>query len=183
MSNETYYLSERVGHMLRAARLTLAVAESCTGGLLGGLLTEVPGSSDYFLGGVIAYADGIKQKLLGVSVATLAANGAVSAEVALEMARGVRSATGASLGVSITGVAGPGGGTADKPVGLTYVALAGAEVEQVERRVWQGDRPGNREASADLALRMVLSYLAERDLSRTITSAEGNAPAGSEDIS
>ncbi|HET9494167.1 MAG TPA: CinA family protein [Chloroflexia bacterium] len=178
MSNETYYLSERVGHMLRAERLTLAVAESCTGGLLGGLLTEVPGSSEYFLGGVIAYADEIKQHLLGVSPETLAAHGAVSAEVALEMARGVRSATGASLAVSITGVAGPGGGTPDKSVGLTYVGLVGPAVEQVERRVWQGDRPGNREASAELALRMVLTYLAERELTRAVTPG-----SGSEDIS
>ena len=168
MSNETYYLSERVGHMLRAANLTLAVAESCTGGLLGGILTEVPGSSDYFLGGVIAYADGVKQELLGVSPQTLARHGAVSSECALEMARGVRSATGASITVSITGVAGPGGGTAEKPVGLTFVALVAPELEQVEGRVWSGDRPGNREASADLALRMVLAYLAEQELTRSV---------------
>jgi len=173
MSIETYYLCERVGHMLRAARLTLAVAESCTGGLLGGLLTEVPGSSEYFLGGVIAYADPIKQRMLSVRAETLAAHGAVSAEVALEMARGVLTATGASLGVSITGVAGPGGGTAEKPVGLTYVGLVGPEVERVERRVWMGDRPGNREESAVLALKMVLSYLAERELASAI--APGNA--------
>jgi PncC family amidohydrolase len=168
MSNETYYLSERVGHMLRAARLTLAVAESCTGGMLGGLLTEVPGSSEYFVGGVIAYADEIKQRLLGVSAETLATQGAVSAEAALEMARGVRSVTGASVGVSITGVAGPGGGTAEKPVGLTYIALVGPQFERVEKRVWSGDRPSNREASADLALKLVLSYLAEREVAGAI---------------
>jgi PncC family amidohydrolase len=178
MSNETYYLSERVGHMLRAGRLTIAVAESCTGGLLAGILTEVPGSSEYFLGGVIAYADEVKHRLLGVSEETLAAHGAVSAEVALEMARGVQAATGASLAVSVTGIAGPGGGTPDKPVGLTYIGLAGPGVEQVERRVWQGDRPGNREASADLALRMVLAHLAERELTRAATPV-----SGSEDIS
>ena len=168
MSNDTYYFAERVGHMLRATGLTVSVAESCTGGILGGVLTEVPGSSDYFLGGVIAYADAVKQRLLGVRTETLVAYGAVSAECALEMARGVRTATGASLAVSITGVAGPGGGTEDKPVGLTYVALAGADFERVEKRVWRGDRPGNREASVELALQMLVAYLAERKLSRTL---------------
>jgi PncC family amidohydrolase len=168
MPNDSYYLAERVGHMLRAAGLTVAVAESCTGGLLGGVLTEVPGSSDYFLGGVIAYADEAKRRLLGVRAETLAGHGAVSAEVALEMARGVRSNVGSALAVSITGVAGPGGGTQDKPVGLSYVALVGPDVEQVERRVWRSDRPGNREASVELALRMLATYLAEREIGRTI---------------
>jgi nicotinamide mononucleotide (NMN) deamidase PncC len=88
------------------------------------------------------------------------------------MARGVQSATDSLLAISITGVAGPGGGTADKPVGLTYVALVGPDVERVERRVWQEDRPGNREASARLALEMLLAYLAERELSRIVSSRE-----------
>jgi len=168
MSRETYYLTERVEHMLRTAGLTLAVAESCTGGLLGALLTEVPGSSDYFLGGVIAYADAIKQRALGVRTETLATHGAVSAACALEMARGVQSATGASLALSITGVAGPGGGTEDKPVGLTFVALVGPEVDRTEQRVWNSDRRGNREASVDLALRMLLAYLQQREIARTV---------------
>jgi PncC family amidohydrolase len=117
---------------------------------------------------VVAYADAIKQRLLGVRTETLEAHGAVSAECALEMAQGVRSATGASLALSITGIAGPGGGTGDKPVGLTYVALVGPGIERVERRVWSGDRPSNREATVDLALQMLLSYLAERELARTV---------------
>jgi PncC family amidohydrolase len=172
MPDETYYFAERAGHFLRTAGFTLSVAESCTGGMLGGLLTEVPGSSEYFLGGVIAYADSIKQGLLGVSAATLREHGAVSGEVALEMARGVQSVTASSLALSITGVAGPGGGTAEKPVGLTYVALVGPEVERVERRVWHRDRPGNREESAELALQMLLAYLAERELSNTVRPLE-----------
>jgi nicotinamide-nucleotide amidase len=96
----------------------------------------------------------------------------VSGEVALEMARGVQSVTASSLALSITGVAGPGGGTAEKPVGLTFVALVGQEVERVERRVWHRDRPGNREESAALALQMLLAYLAERELSSTIGTLE-----------
>jgi len=168
MSNETYYLAERVGHMLRSAGLTLSVAESCTGGLLGGVLTEVPGSSDYFAGGVIAYADAVKTRLLDVRPETLATLGAVSAECAIEMARGVRRAAGTSVGLSVTGVAGPGGGTPDKPVGLTYIALVAPDYERAEKRVWPGDRPGNREASIVLALQMLFAYLAELELARTV---------------
>ncbi len=113
-----------VGRLLRAQGRTLAVAESCTGGSLGGRLTNVPGSSEYFLGGVIAYSNALKQTLLGVPVETLAAHGAVSEETACAMAAGVMRATGADLGVSVTGIAGPGGGTPDKPVGLVYIGIA-----------------------------------------------------------
>lgn len=117
-------MEETVGRLLRGRRLTLAVAESCTGGLIGHRLTDVAGSSAYFLLGIVAYANEAKERLLGVRAETLAAHGAVSPEVAAEMAEGVRRAAGADLGVSTTGIAGPGGGTPEKPVGTVCVGLA-----------------------------------------------------------
>jgi PncC family amidohydrolase len=127
--------------------------------MLGGWLTEVPGSSAYFLGGVIAYADSVKESLLGVPPGVIQEYGAVSAECALAMARGVRDLLGADLGVSITGVAGPGGGTEDKPVGTTYLAFVGPSSERVEHKVWHGDRADNRAQSARFALQMIIEYL------------------------
>ncbi|MCS7031462.1 MAG: competence/damage-inducible protein A [Gloeomargarita sp. SKYG116] len=114
-----------VGRLLQGRGETLAVAESCTGGLLGAMVTEVPGSSAYFQGGVVAYANAVKERLLGVPSTVLAAQGAVSAPVAEAMATGVREQLGTTWGVSITGIAGPGGATATKPVGLVYIGLAG----------------------------------------------------------
>ena len=139
--NGHYSIVERVGRLLNEAHMTLAVAESCTGGMLGNWLTEVPGSSRYFVGGVISYADSLKVSLLGVSPEIIKEFGAVSRESALAMARGVRTLTGANMGVSITGVAGPDGGSPAKPVGTTYVALCGPSFEEVEHRVWSGDSP------------------------------------------
>ena len=117
-------LASVVGQLLKAKGQTLAVAESCTGGGLGSLLTEVPGSSEYFFGGVISYANEVKINLLGVNAADLAAEGAVSETVARQMAAGVKAKVGTDWGVSITGIAGPGGGTEDKPVGLVYIGVA-----------------------------------------------------------
>jgi len=154
-----YSLAERAGELLVEAKLSLAVAESCTGGMLGSLLTAVPGSSTYFRGGVISYADSVKEKLLGVPAEVIKEKGAVSAETALEMARGVRRLISADVGVSITGVAGPGGGSVAKPVGTTYVALVGPSLEPVEHRIWPGDRAVNRESSARLALQIIVDYL------------------------
>ncbi len=148
-----------VGQLLLQHHLTFATAESCTGGLIGHRLTNVPGSSEYFLGGVIAYSYDAKEHLLGVRHNTLYDYGAVSAETAQEMARGVRRALSADIGLSVTGIAGPGGGTVEKPVGLVYIALSAAHFERVERYVWNFDREGNKAASAEAALQMVYDYL------------------------
>jgi nicotinamide-nucleotide amidase len=117
-------MEETVGKLLRARGLTLAVAESCTGGLIGHRITDVPGSSDYYLLGVATYSNDAKERVIGVSAETLAAHGAVSTETAEEMAAGVRRLAGADLGLSTTGIAGPGGGTEEKPVGTVCVGLA-----------------------------------------------------------
>ena len=153
-------LAVLVGRLLLKSKMTLATAESCTGGLIGHRLTEVPGSSEYFLGGIIAYSNEIKESMLGVKPETLGRHGAVSAETAGEMARGARHVLGTDVAVSVTGIAGPGGGTADKPIGLTYIALAAADYERVERFVWNQDRTGNKWASSEAALQMLHDYLA-----------------------
>jgi len=139
--------------------LTVCTAESCTGGLIAKLITDVPGSSGYFVGGVVSYADAVKESLLGVDPEQLAAHGAVSAQVARAMAVGATQRTGASVGLAVTGVAGPGGGTASKPVGLTYVAVADAAGVEVRRFIWTGDRASNRDATARAALTLALDRL------------------------
>ena len=118
---------------LRRRGKTLAVAESCTGGLISKRLTDIPGCSDVFLGGCVTYCNDAKMKLLGVSAETLEAHTAVSAETAAEMARGVRLALGADIGISATGYAGPGGGTDEEPVGTVYVGISTEEGERVKR--------------------------------------------------
>ncbi len=139
-----------------ARRLTVATAESCTGGLVAHVLTEVPGSSAYVRGGVVAYADEVKRGLLGVPDEILHAHGAVSAQVAVAMAEGVRERLGTDLGVGVTGVAGPDGGSDAKPVGLVYVAVAGPGAVTVRRFLWQGDRSANKRDSARVAIEMLL---------------------------
>jgi PncC family amidohydrolase len=159
MDENDYALSVCVGEALAQAGLRLAVAESCTGGMVGEWISAVPGSSAYFLGGVISYDNSLKEGLLGVPPALIREHGAVSAECADAMAKGVRALVGADIAVSVTGVAGPGGGSVEKPVGLTYIGLAGPAIERVERHIWRGDRHGNREQSARRALQMILEYL------------------------
>jgi PncC family amidohydrolase len=139
--------------------LTLTTAESCTGGLLGHLLTEVPGSSGYYLGGIVSYSNALKEAELGVGAATLERHGAVSAQVAVAMAEGARRRYAADLAVAVTGIAGPDGGTAAKPVGLTYVAVADAAGHDVRRDQWLGDRTANKLASARAALELLLGRL------------------------
>lgn len=155
-------LAARLQAACVARGATVAVAESCTGGLVGAALTAIPGSSGYFLGGIVSYADSAKRDLLGVDQAVLEAHGAVSAQAARAMAVGVRERFGATLAASVTGVAGPDGGSAAKPVGLTYVGIADDDGEDVRRSVWTGDRAVNRQASAVAVLEMLLERLGER---------------------
>jgi PncC family amidohydrolase len=152
-------LEEVVGKLLRERGLTLAMAESCTGGLIGHRITDVPGSSEYYLGSITAYAYEAKEVLLGVRHSTLYDLGAVSPETALEMARGVRRVLHADVGMGVTGIAGPGGGTPDKPVGLVYIALAAPDGGWVEEHVWEGDRRANKALSAEAALDLLHRYL------------------------
>jgi len=158
----TAALESEIGQLLTEHTLTLAAAESCTGGLVGHRLTNVPGSSAYFLGGIIAYADDAKERLLGVHPNTLSEHGAVSEATVREMARGVRRAFGADLGVAVTGIAGPGGGMPGKPVGLVWIALSARDAELARSFVWDGDRLSNKERSAQAALELVREYLRGR---------------------
>jgi PncC family amidohydrolase len=152
-------LAARVGVACRGAGRTIATAESCTGGLVAHVLTEIPGSSDYFRGGLVTYANEAKSALVDVPEATLAAHGAVSAQVAVAMAHGARRRLGVDVAVAVTGVAGPGGGTEAKPVGLTYVAVADDRGDDARRYLWASDRSGNKRASAAAALGLLLERL------------------------
>jgi PncC family amidohydrolase len=152
-------LAARLQAACLRAGTSVALAESCTGGLVAAALTAIPGSSGYFLGGVVSYADAAKRDLLDVDPAVLAAHGAVSAQVARAMAEGARARFGASVAASVTGIAGPDGGTDEKPVGLTYVGVADAEGVDVRRFVWPGDRAANRHDSAAAVLEALLSRL------------------------
>jgi PncC family amidohydrolase len=152
-------LAARVGARCGALSLRVATVESCTGGLVGHLITEVPGSSAYFVGGFVTYSDELKRQAVGVPDEVLAAHGAVSAQVALAMASGGRERTAADLAVSVTGIAGPDGGSPSKPVGLTYVAVADASGAVVQRHVWTGDRAENKRRSAAAALELLLERI------------------------
>jgi PncC family amidohydrolase len=158
-------LEETVGKYLRQRGMKLTLAESCTGGLVGHRITNVPGSSDYYLGSITAYAYEAKERLLGVRHETLVNFGAVSRETALEMAQGVRLALAAdfpldhSIGVSITGIAGPGGGLPNKPVGLVWFGLSAPEGDGSWQYIWKGNRLEVKEQSAEKALSLLLDYL------------------------
>ena len=148
-----------LNQLLRERVLKLATAESCTGGLIADRITNIPGSSEYFLGGIVAYAYEAKVKLLGVSWDTLQKYGAVSREIVIEMARGARTALEADLAVSVSGIAGPGGGLPDKPVGTTWVGLSTTDGDWARKFVWEGDRLRNKALSAEAALQLILDYL------------------------
>ena len=147
------------GKLLRERGLRLAVAESCTGGLIGHRLTNVPGSSTFYMGSITAYAYEAKVRLLEVSWKKLEKYGAVSEQVAKQMARGVRRALAAYIGLSVTGIAGPGGGTPDKPVGLTWFGLSVPDLDQAWQFIWDGDRLENKIQSAEQALQLLVDFL------------------------
>ncbi len=150
------------GRLLRDRGLTVALAESCTGGLVGHRLTQVAGSSRYFERGLVVYSNAAKQALLGVPEALLARYGAVSGECAEAMARGVRHEAGTDLGLSVTGIAGPEGGTPAKPVGTVFVGLADARTAAVERYRFDRDREGNKALAALMALDLLRRYCLDR---------------------
>ena len=152
-----------VGRLLAARRGTLAIAESCTGGLLGATVTAVPGASSWFAGGFVAYSDALKRQLLGVAPELLATEGAVSEPVARAMAEGARANTAASHALAITGIAGPDGGTASKPVGLVYIALASPIATAVRRLQFGGDRQTIRRRSVNAALDLLRRSLIGED--------------------
>lgn len=154
-------IEQIVLELARELRLKLATAESCTGGLVGARLTEVPGASEVFLGAVVAYANEIKQALLGVSPETLSQYGAVSAECALEMARGARRALGADVALSVTGIAGPDGGSADKPVGLVFFCAASERETLAQEIRFSGDRDQIRRYATVAALHLARRLLAQ----------------------
>ncbi|UCD05080.1 MAG: nicotinamide-nucleotide amidohydrolase family protein [candidate division WOR-3 bacterium] len=154
-----YSIAREVGKMLLEKRLSLSVCESCTGGMLGAAITSIPGSSRYFAGGVIAYSDAVKKNIVGVKRSTLERYGAVSAQTAREMARGVKNKLKTDVGVAITGIAGPGGGTAKKPVGLVYIAVAHGKRMRAERFVFAGGRQNVRRSSLRKAFDMVREIL------------------------
>ncbi|BAS27651.1 competence/damage-inducible protein A [Limnochorda pilosa] len=160
-----------VGRLLRERELTLAVAESCTGGLIGDRLTDVPGSSAYFLGSLVTYSNAAKERELGVPAAVLERHGAVSRETAEAMARGVRERLAADCGLAVTGIAGPGGETPTKPVGLVYVGAAVGEKVVVEEHRFRGERRAVKERSARAALDL---------LRRSLPGHEGFPPGGVE---
>jgi PncC family amidohydrolase len=165
-------LAVQLGARCSELGLRIATVESCTGGLVGHLITQVPGSSTYYVGGFVTYSDALKLELVGVPHDVLEAHGAVSAQVAMAMATGGRARTGTDLAVSVTGIAGPDGGTSSKPVGLTYVAVADAVGVAVRRHMWTGDRSENKRLSASAALDLLLDR---------VDAAAEDAPEDQED--
>jgi len=152
-------LAERLQDICVLRGITVGTAESCTGGLIAHVLTEVPGSSGYFAGGIVSYSNAIKERDLGVAADVIARHGAVSAQTARAMATGARIRLGVDVAVSVTGIAGPGGGSDEKPVGLTYVGVADRDGVDVRRFAWTGDRTANKRSSAAAALTLLIERL------------------------
>lgn len=155
----TKQLEEIIGEKLRARGLRLAVAESCTGGLIGHRVTNIAGSSTYYMGSVTAYAYEAKVRLLGVTWETLEKNGAVSADTVSEMARGVRRSLAADVGIAVSGIAGPGGGTPEKPVGLVWMAVSAPDGVWTRQFNFKGERLSIKEQAAEEALKLGIDYL------------------------
>lgn len=151
-----------VGNILKARGLKLVAAESCTGGLIGSRITDIPGSSEYFLGSIVAYAYEVKASLLGVPWDTLNTIGAVSRETVLAMAHGARNRLNGDIAISVSGIAGPGGGTSEKPVGTTWIGLVAMDGEWANKFQFSGNREQNKSFSATAALEMLLDYLEGR---------------------
>ena len=154
-------LPEVLGKELLSRKQTIAFAESCTGGLASSMMTDIPGSSDYVKGSVISYTNEVKNQVIDVSKTTLSKKGAVSKETALEMAKGVREVIGSDMAVSITGLAGPGGGTRKKPVGLVYIAVADANGALCQKFNFSGTRTQIKQRAAMAALGFALDRLKE----------------------
>ncbi len=155
-------LEQTIGALLRTRGLKLAIAESCTGGLVADRITDVAGSSDYFLGGVVAYSYEAKVSILHVSWDTLQKYGAVSKETVIEMANGVRQLLTADIAISVSGIAGPGGGLPGKPVGTTWLCLSVPDGDWTRKFLWDGDRRFNKQSSTEAALQLILDYLNNR---------------------
>jgi PncC family amidohydrolase len=154
--------AEELADALTSRSWTIAVAESCTGGLVGQTITTTPGSSAYFHGGITTYSDTAKMELLGVPEECLRNHGAVSKRTALAMATGVRDAFRTDVGIAVTGIAGPGGGTEEKPVGLVFIAVAGEEDECVEELNLDGSREEIRKAATDEALKLAIEFVSDQ---------------------
>jgi PncC family amidohydrolase len=154
---------EELGRILRETGKTLGVAESMTGGLVSDLITNVPRSSHYFIAGIVTYSDESKVRLLGVSRSTLESHGAVSEQTAREMARGVRERIGTDMGAAVTGIAGPGGGTPEKPVGLVCFSVDDGQKVIASREIFEGDRLQLKRSSAEHLIRMIVASLEEID--------------------
>ena len=154
-------IEARLGEKLRKRKMSLALAESCTGGLIGHRITQIPGASDYFLGGIVAYSNRAKEQILGVQAKTLEAHGAVSEATAIEMAQGARRLFSSDLGLSVTGIAGPSSDSSEKPIGLTWIAVSTAKGAWSQSHRWGGDRTTNKEQSASAALHFLEEHLEE----------------------
>lgn len=165
-------IEKEIGDELRRRGLTLSIAESCTGGLVGHRITNISGSSDYYKGGVIAYANEVKEMVLQVGKKTLEEQGAVSAACAEEMAQGVRVLLDSDIGIATTGIAGPTGGTPEKPVGLVYIALATKDYVYHEKHLFHKDRVGNKRAAANAALLMLRRDILHLEEKRRARSSE-----------
>ena len=155
-------IEKRIGNILLRKGLTVGVAESCTGGLISKRITDIAGSSVYFVSGLVTYSNAAKTKFLSVPERTIARHGAVSEIVARGMAKGVRESLQSNIGLSVTGIAGPGGGSLEKPVGLVYMALASQKKVFAARHVFNGNRGAIRKQAADKILEMLLNYLEGR---------------------
>ncbi|OPX98619.1 MAG: Nicotinamide-nucleotide amidohydrolase PncC [Syntrophorhabdus sp. PtaU1.Bin002] len=155
-------IEERIGSILREKGLRIAVAESCTGGLIANRITNIQGASDYFDMGFVTYSNDSKEVFLFVPEDVIAAKGAVSSEVARAMAEGVREATGVDVALSVTGIAGPGGGSPEKPVGTVYIGLAAESGAFVRKFLFSGDRISIKTQTSEEALKMMLDYLEDK---------------------